>query len=301
MGWDIPKLLNRYQISSKVVFTYICNSCEHTFPSFFSDARAKCQNCGKFSAGLASVQKGASYEYLASIMNLFDLYIQYANSEGFGLPQVEAAACGVPVMSIDYSAMSSVVRKLGGTPLKIKALYEELETGCKRAIPDNEYAANKIKEFFDLDVNEREVLGKNSRLNFEKYYQWDKTTKKWEEYFDSIEIKPDDQTWKSPPRIHSPSTTVPGGLSASEYARWLIINVLGEPEKLNTYFESRLIRDLNYGMYVNGTGDLYFNEDSYKFVKPIFEKFEKEDAYNMMTNLCNRRNHWESIRKQNIQ
>ena len=75
---------------------------------------------------------------------------------------------------------------------------------------------------------------------------------------------------------------------------------MGEPEKLNTYFESRLIRDLNYGMYINGTGELYLNEDSYKFVKPAFEEFTKKEAYNMMANLCARRNHWESARKERI-
>jgi len=301
LGWDIPKLLLKNKLSSKVVFTYVCSACKHTFPAFFSDARRKCPSCGSFSAGLSSVQKGASYEYLASIMNLFDLYIQYANSEGFGLPQVEAAACGVPVMSIDYSAMSSVVRKLGGFPLKTKALYNELETGCNRAVPDNDYAAKKIKEFFELTDKERNILGKNSRLNFKKYYQWDKTAKKWEEYFDSIQIKPIEQTWKSPPRIHQPSTQVPANLSASQYARWLIVNVLGEPEKLNTFFESRLIRDLNYGMFINGTGEMYLNEDSFKFVKPTFEKFEKEEAYNMMNGLCLRRNKWELIRKEAVQ
>ena len=300
LGWDIPKLLNRYKISNKVIFTYICNNCNHIFPSFFSDARRKCLSCGQFSAGLSSVQKGASYEYLSSIMNLFDLYVQYANSEGFGLPQVEAAACGVPIMSVDYSGMSSVVRKLGGFPLKPKALYNEVETGCDRAVPDNEYTANKMKEFFDLSDQERETLSNNSRLNFKKYYQWDKTAKKWEEYFDSVKTKPIEETWKSPPRIHQPATEVPHNLSGSEYARWLIINVLGEPEKLNTYFESRVIRDLNYGMFINGTGDLYLNEDSYKFVKPEFEQFEKEEAYNKMANLCKRRNHWEMTRKDQI-
>jgi len=300
LGWDIPKLLLKHNLSSKVVFTYICNTCGHTFPSFFSDARRKCQGCGAFAAGLASVQKGASYEYLANIMNLFDLYIQYANSEGFGLPQVEAAGCGVPVMSIDYSAMSSVVRKLGGTPLTPKTVYNELETGCDRAVPDNDYTAQKMEEFFSLSDEDQKSLGRNSRLNFEKYYQWEKTAKKWEDYFDSVEIKPDEETWKSPARIHQPSTNVPAGLSASQYARWLISEVLGEPEKLNTFFESRLIRDLNYGMFVMGTGESYLNEDSYKFVRPQFEKFEKEDAYKMMVNLCKRRNQWESIRKENI-
>ena len=53
-------------------------------------------------------------------------------------------------------------------------------------------------------------------------------------------------------------------------------------------------------MFINGTGDLYLNEDSYKFVKPEFEQFEKEEAYNMMANLCKRRNHWEMTRKDQI-
>jgi glycosyltransferase involved in cell wall biosynthesis len=302
LGWDIPKLLNKYKIASKTLFTYSCNSCHNSFPAFFSDARRKCKICGHAyqTAGLANVHNGASYEYLASIMNMFDLYIQYANSEGFGLPQVEAAACGVPVMSIDYSAMSSVVRNLGGTPLKIKALYNEVETGCDRAVPDNDYTAQKMTDFFDMSKQETETLSKNTRLNFEKYYQWEKTAKKWETYFDSVEIKPFQQTWGSPPRLHQPDQPYPqdeDDICWSDYAAWLITNVLGEPEKLNTYFESRLIRDLNYGMYINGTGELYLNEDSQKFVKPVYELFGKDEAYNMMVRLCNRRNEWEEIRK----
>ena len=176
-----------------------------------------------------------------------------------------------------------------------------METGCDRAVPDNDHAAKIIEKFFSMDDSGRETLAKNSKLNFEKYYQWDKTAKKWEEYFDSVEIKPIEETWQSPPRIHQPSTQVPPSLSTSQYARWLIVNVLGEPEKLNTFFESRLIRDLNYGMFINGTAEMYLNEDSYKFVKPIYEKFEKQEAYNMMRGLCLRRNQWESTRSESVQ
>tara|TARA_R100001377_G_C3194757_1_gene112228 strand:+ start:2956 stop:4575 length:1620 start_codon:yes stop_codon:yes gene_type:complete len=298
LGWDIPKLLNKNKIASKVLFTYSCVKCEHAFPAFFSDARSKCPKCGSFSAGLSNVQKGVSYEYLSKIMNLFDLYIQYSNSEGFGLPQVEAAACGVPVMSTDYSAMSSVVRKLGGTPLKPKALYNELETGCNRAVPDNNDAAKKIKEFFENSDEQSETLSRNTRLNFEKYYQWDKTAKKWEDHFDSVEVVPG--KWMSPPRVHTPVRNEQKEISNSEYAKWLIVNVLGEPDKLNSYFESRLVRDLNYGMFINGAGEMYLNEDSYKFAKPVYEPFDRDKAYNMMSNLCHRRNHWESARKEFI-
>ena len=85
------------------------------------------------------------------------------------MPQVEAAACGVPVMSIDYSAMSSVIRKLKGEPLKIIGVYPELETGCNRAVPDNDYAAQKIEEFFNLSESERAKKGRICREMFEKF------------------------------------------------------------------------------------------------------------------------------------
>ena len=299
LGWDIPKLLLKYGLSSKVLFTYVCESCKHAFPAFFSDAKRRCTKC-KGDAFLSNVHNGVSNEYLSDIVNCFDVYLQYANSEGFGLPQVEAAACGVPVMSIDYSAMSSVVRKLGGTPLKVKHLSKEMETGCLRAVPDNTYAAKKLKDFFEKDQSEIKMQEKLTRENFLKYYQWDDTASKWEEYFDQVDIMDELTTWKSEPRIHQPSQEVPRGLSDKEYAEWLIINVLGDPSKLNTHMQSRLVRDLSYGIYVEGAGDLYFNEDSHRMVKPDFQVFDRQVAYDMMASLCELRNKWEMIRYENL-
>lgn len=296
LGWDLPKLINRYGLSSRIIVTYVCPNCQHAFPMYFSDARTKCSQCGGYSASLANVQSGVSYEFLSQIMNTFDLYIQYANSEGFGLPQVEAAACGVPVMSIDYSAMSSVVRKLDGYAVKPKAHYNELETGCDRAVPDNDIAADMLHQFFTLAEKERDEKGRQARALFEKHYQWDKTAKMWSDYFDSIDIRPREETWLSPPRMHQLATEVPDGLGTRQYVQWLIINVLGEPERLNSYFESRMVRDLNYGMYVQGTGGMYLNEDSLSFAKPDFQKFRIEEAYNMAASLCMRRNEWEQKR-----
>ena len=299
LGWDIPKLLLRYGISGKVLFTYVCEQCNHAFPAFFSDAKRRCPKC-KGNAFLSNVHNGVSNEFLSNIVNCFDVYLQYANSEGFGLPQVEAAACGVPVMSIDYSAMSSIIRKLGGTPLKVKCLHKEMETGCSRAVPDNDYAALKLKEFFDLSDEQIRFNGKMTRDNFLKYYQWDATAKKWEDHFDSVEIQDEQDTWKSPLNIHKPSSSCPQNLSDTEYAQWLITDVLGDPSKLNTYMQARLVRDLSYGIYVEGAGDLYFNEDSHRMVSPDFQKFDRQVAYEMILGLCENRNKWEQVRYENL-
>ena len=136
-------------------FTYICPDTKRPFPSPFKGAVAQSPFTGKWGCTLSNVKTGVSYEELSNIINLFDLYTQYANCEGFGLPQVEAAACGVPVCGTDYSAMESVLRKLEGVPIKPAALYKELETGCMRAVPDNHLAADCFLQFFENYTDER--------------------------------------------------------------------------------------------------------------------------------------------------
>ena len=296
LGWDLPEIMMKCGVASKCLFTYICSECGYVFPDFFKDAISQCKKCNKFSAKLSNVRNGVPVEILSSIVNCFDLYVQYANSEGFGLPQVEAAACGVPVMSVDYSAMSSVIRKLGGTPLKPKTLYKELETGCMRAVPDNEHTAQKFVEFFDLPQAMRMKKGFESRKLFEEHYQWNQTADKWEQRFDSVEILPESETWKSPPRIHLPSDRYPEGMDNKNLVDWLIINVLGEPEKLNSYMSSRLVRDLNYGQTKEGMGGIYYNENSLLDSAPKTMVFNPHDAYKHMLELCNRRNYWEKMR-----
>ena len=147
---------------------WLLRYCLHTFvpkqrnhlTSVFKGAMAQSPYTGRFGATLSNVKNGLSYEELSSVVNCFDLFTQYANCEGFGLPQVEAAACGVPVCGTDYSAMESVLRKLGGYPIKPAALYKELETGCLRAVPDNEEAANYFLDFFSKSDEWRLAKGR---------------------------------------------------------------------------------------------------------------------------------------------
>lgn len=300
MGWDIPELLQEYQLSSKVYFTYVCEQTGKPFASLFGGAITQSPYTGKFGATLSNVKNGVSYEDLAKIINLFDLYVQYANCEGFGLPQVEAAACGVPVMATNYSAMESVIRNLEGIPIQPKTLYKELETGCFRAVPDNQLASQLFKEFFELSPQERINLGEKMRLNFEKYYQWNQSGKAWENYFDSFEILPDKQTWKSPPRIKNPAPKpekLPSNMEFDKLARWLITSVLCEPEKVHTFMESRLIRDLTYKTTTATTGGMYFNEHSAAFDgRAARNHFDFNIAYQHMVSACNRRNFWEQKR-----
>jgi glycosyltransferase involved in cell wall biosynthesis len=301
LGWNIPELLQEHNLSSYVLFTYVCRETKKPFASLFKGAITQSPFTGKYGATLANVKNGLSYEDLAKVINLFDLYVQYANCEGFGLPQVEAAACAVPVAGTDYSAMESVLRQLDGIPIKPKALYKELETGCLRAVPDNDLAAEKFLEFFNKLPSERKKMGDKCRANFLEHFQWDKSGKKWEDYFDIIEIQPEELTWKSPPRTHNPSPKLTkeqiAKMPHKDLARWLILNVLGEPDKVNSYMEARLARDLMYQSSTSVTGGMYFNESSASFDgRNSIQQFNFDMAYNHMVQLCNRRNAWEKKR-----
>ena len=100
-----------------------------------------------------------------------------------------------------------------------------------------------------MSDEEKQEIGNRTRNNFNTHYQWHLSGKKWEEYFDSVEVPPIEYTWASPPRIHQPAekpTDIPPNVNHSSLAKWLIINVLGDSSKLNTFFESRLTRDLMY-------------------------------------------------------
>jgi len=300
MGWDIPELLQQYNLSSRVLFTYVCPEKNQPFVSLFKGAVAQSPFTGKYNCPLSNVKRGLTYEALADIINTFDIYIQHANCEGFGLPQVEAAACAVPVIGTDYSAMESVIRQLGGIPIKPKALYKEMETGCMRAVPDNELTAEELYKFFSQPKPIRRRIGFDTRQNFLEHFQWDKSGKKWEDYFDSVDIIPEKDSWLSAPDIKSPAPKEAIDLSRvshQELAAFLIGHVLCRPDKINSYMMSRLIRDLQYGCTTHVTAGVYFNESCAAF-ENISQRaaFDYNIAYNQMVSMRHNINLWEQKR-----
>ena len=305
LGWDIPELLHQYELASHVLFTYICPETKKPFVSTFKGAIAQSPYTGKWGSTLSNVKNGLSYEDLSKVMNCFDLYAQYANCEGFGLPQVEAAACGVPVCGTDYSAMESVLRKLGGYPIKPAALYKELETGCLRAVPDNEAAANFFLDFFSKSDEWRYIKGEHTREQFEEYYQWHLSGSVWEKYFDETDPIPFQEGWGSQPRINQPAPKLDINnekYKHSDLSKWLIVNVLKDPDKLGSFLESRLARDLIYQQATSSTGGMYFNESSAAFDGQNHRQpFNFDIAYDQMKGMCELRNMWETKRTKRVQ
>lgn len=195
MGWDIPELLSQYDIANNVLFTYLCKNCQNIEPSVFSGAQKICSKCLNKSCQFPSVSSGVSDAQLSDIYNIFDIYIQYAICEGFGMPQVEAGACGIPIATVNYSAMVDIIDKLNAYKINVKSYFKEIETKAIRVYPDNDDLINIIMEYMNMPFPIRNRKRLETRQLTEKFYNWDNITKLWENYFDKLEFRAD---WSAP-------------------------------------------------------------------------------------------------------
>lgn len=299
IGWDIPSLLNDHNLSSRVLFTYKCKTCQAVTPDFFNDGVQICKNCGNFTNQLAGISNSVDSKQLADIYNLFDVYVQYANSEGFGMPQLEAAYCGLPVVSVNYSAMESVIKNIDGIPLEPLSFYKECETGCDRAIPDNEQFVKIMNDLIMRGNAGCASTGSKVREAALKNYDWKKTAEKWKSHFENIELKPLDQTWQSQPRLFEPAKSMPENIvSILDKVNFLFTDVLHKPEWMGSFFWRKVLKDCTFGYKCqNLSKDFYFNE-SHNKSHGSMQPFSIDEAFKEMTHFRNQLNDWELARHQ---
>jgi len=267
VGWDIAQGIMEYDLGGKVLMTYICKSCRKFFPNMFQDALCKCIFCNQQSAVCPTVSFGVSVADLAKIYNLFDIYIQYAICEGFGMPQVEAGACGVPIAATNYSAMRDVLHFTKGYAIPIKTFFRELETNAERAYPDNEILAKTLLNFFTKSETDRLQQSLQVRQDTIKRYNWDDTAKIWENYIDSYTPKDLQGNWGAPPTITNVPNAIPPNLSNEAFIAWIFNNVLNEPEKQYENEGVELYRSLSFGADMSAGNLSPINRDN------IFKKY----------------------------
>lgn len=196
-GWDIPNLIKNSTVSNRIFLTYSCKKCGMVFSSNFAGIAQKCPKCQIKSASIPNVSSGVDSQILSSIMGIFDLYVQYSICEGFGMPQVEAAACGVPILTMNYSAMTDIVNKLQAEPIKIGTYFKELETTAIRTYPDHDDFINKATQLLNLPQQLRQRKGFFSSELLKKEYNWQTTIDKWIKYIDSVDYSKYSAKWNN--------------------------------------------------------------------------------------------------------
>jgi len=57
-----------------------------------------------------------------------------------------------------------------------------------------------------------------------------------------------------------------------------------------------MLRDLDNNNFIRGMGSFYFNEDSWSHIRPEWEKFGREEAYDEIFRIVEIKNYWEKVR-----
>jgi glycosyltransferase involved in cell wall biosynthesis len=231
VGWDIPDLLERNALMRHVIFTYKCDSCTKIFLSWFlpSDGvgRGRCIFCGNQTARMPTTHNGISENELAQIYNLMDIYVQPAICEGWGMPIVEAKACGVPGLYSNYSAMEDHVENGGGLGIDIGRRYTESETMAIRTLPSIEDMILKFKRLLTNKV-EREKLGRKAHEVALKMHTWDIAANELIRLIDSVPAANRKLTWQKRPETKLiPNGSLPANLPDNQFVAACYTHILG--------------------------------------------------------------------------
>ena len=253
-GWDIPQILKEYNIGNRVLFTYACKNCKFYRPSLFQHPLAHCPRCGQKAFSTPNVSSGITQTELNNIFNIFDIYVQYAICEGFGMPQVEAGAAGVPIASVNYSAMNDIVNNLKAYPIKVNQYFKELETKAIRVYPDNESLKDILIRYISMPEVLREQQRYETRKLTEQHYNWDDISKKWETYLDNIQLTGLQGQWNQPLPLIEPISNKDIVDANNLYLSILNIvsNKLGGHHIASSMILLNILKDLNYGFTING-------------------------------------------------
>lgn len=289
VGWDFARLLKEYGLSHKVLFTYICTTCGAASPAFFGDATKVCPNCNNATCVMPNTNLSLDEAGLNQIYNVFDVYVQYALAEGLGMPAIEAASAGVHLVYSDYSGPEDF-KKLGGSAIPIKAFYRESDTNRDFAVPDNDALAQTLFSLLSLPESMLLKKGMDARRGVLKHFNWKDTIEKLCKSVDELPTS----NWASQPKVYQPNLNEPQGLTDAEFITWAILNVLGDPDKLNTYFFASLLRDLSMGIS-HTFNDPYQHEDSVIAMKNP-TKVGRNEIKKKLLDMCNKRNEWETKR-----
>ena len=132
---------------------------------------------------------GLPAEYLRWVYNAADVLLASTMSEGFGLPIIEAQACGVPVVVTDFSAMPELVR--WGFKVPPKDLFWT-QLNSWQAWPDVDGIQEALESLHQLWLDNGRQLPRSMRESASQRihaeFSWDKIVEEhWGKLFAEID------------------------------------------------------------------------------------------------------------------
>jgi len=134
---------------------------------------------------------GMSREEVAMTYNMWDLNLMHSGGEGFGLPFIEAGACGVPTLGSDYTTSRELLIEGKPSPrgslVKVKDLHwEKLDVAAvRRALVDiDDLAKIMNKYYYNRDLLEEH--GRNAAEWCKKNHSWTVIGEQWKKLVDDV-------------------------------------------------------------------------------------------------------------------
>ena len=292
VGWDLPKYILRNSCSHRCLFTFGCRSCGGAFASLWQEPAGSCLHCGSSQIATPTVSMGLPRSLMGAVYSSMDVCVQYSVCEGFGMPQVESACCGTPVMSVDHTAMSSVCRQIGGTPIRVGRYFTENETGRVLALPDNDDLVRKLIDFLSLPPAARKAAGFRQRAMALKAFDYDVAGDVWKTAVASLSAP--EASYDSPRRNLPPLVRPDETLGHQEWVERAVISALGISPIKAGYLIQRVVRDLN-----RGYSDNLFVPSQFCPPGPCgrMSAFDRDSAWRILEAERRRTEFWEGRRK----
>lgn len=122
---------------------------------------------------------------MALIMNGLDCLLAPSTNEGFGVPIIEAQACGVPVITNDFTSMPELV-EVGKTGYVTKILQKRFSPLLSySAVPDPKSIHELMVKMYKAD---RVEMGKNAREKMLKEYSLEAHVQNsWKPFLEKVE------------------------------------------------------------------------------------------------------------------
>lgn len=272
-GWNLPSILKEHSMGKRVLFTYLCKNCKKIHAHTFCHTIKSCPHCGQKSATFPSVADGVTTEQLAQVYNTFDLYVQYAICEGYGMPQVEAASCGVPIASVNYSAMSDLIKILNGYSIEPQRFFKELETEAYRVFPNNDQLIFTLWTYFGIEKENRKQISSQVRKLVEDNFNWDHTAEVWMKVFDNILANKNRRVWGSIEQEYTAQLDIEEFKSFTksyEALKYICNDRVKEPDLTNNMLSLNLLKYSDYGFVTNGMNIKKF---SFQDLMNVYNKY----------------------------
>jgi glycosyltransferase involved in cell wall biosynthesis len=106
---------------------------------------------------------------LARLYNSADAFVFASKAEGFGLPCIEAAACGVPLIATDYSGQSTILKHMPGSFVPVDYDLVPIDDADFRRFFGRDYGAGDMGRWAQPSIAS---LRQAMRRVYEEHARW---------------------------------------------------------------------------------------------------------------------------------